>query len=226
MTKDAVDVLPQGLDPNVVTGGVDLGNVRRPLPVEKALDDVLLAYEMNGTRLPVDHGFPVRLVVPGWVGIASIKWLGQIEVSTRPLFSLEHDVVPHVRLRLPERLPAAHEPTGQERAGLARGAVLPLGMRMTLTGRAWSGSAAIRGVEISADRGATWAAAKSHGANRPGAWARWRFELEPRSPGEHEPLDARDGRGRADAALVRSSFNTFGDRRSSATRRRRLGCRV
>jgi DMSO/TMAO reductase YedYZ molybdopterin-dependent catalytic subunit len=79
--------MPQGLDPNWVTGGVDLGPVRRPLPVRKALSDVLLAYEMNGEPLPPDHGFPVRLVVPGWVGIASIKWLGQIEVADTPLFS-------------------------------------------------------------------------------------------------------------------------------------------
>ena len=77
----------RGLDATVVTGGVDYGHVRRPLPVAKALDDVLLAYEMNGEPLPPDHGFPLRLVVPGWVGIANIKWVGQIEVSDQPLFS-------------------------------------------------------------------------------------------------------------------------------------------
>jgi len=65
----------------------NLGRVRRPLPVAKALHDALLAYEMNGLPLPPDHGFPVRLVVPSWVGISSIKWLGQIEVSASPLFS-------------------------------------------------------------------------------------------------------------------------------------------
>ena len=87
LARRAIDVMPQGLDATVVSGGIDQGHVRRPLPVDKALDDVLLAYEMNGRPLPPDHGFPVRLVVPGWVGIASIKWLGQIEVSDHPLFS-------------------------------------------------------------------------------------------------------------------------------------------
>ena len=53
----------------------------------EALDDVILAYEMNGEPLPPDHGAPVRLVVPGWIGIANIKWVGRIEVSTEPLFS-------------------------------------------------------------------------------------------------------------------------------------------
>jgi DMSO/TMAO reductase YedYZ molybdopterin-dependent catalytic subunit len=60
--------------------------VRRPLPVAKALDDALVAYEMNGAPLPPDHGAPARLVVPGWIGVANIKWLGRIEVSEQPLY--------------------------------------------------------------------------------------------------------------------------------------------
>ena len=62
--------------------------MRRPLPVAKALDDALLAYEMNGKPLPLDHGYPLRLVVPGWIGVANIKWVGQIEVADAPLFSV------------------------------------------------------------------------------------------------------------------------------------------
>jgi DMSO/TMAO reductase YedYZ molybdopterin-dependent catalytic subunit len=77
----AVDVLAEGLDAPYVTGGVDYGRVRRPIPLAKALDDALLAFEMNGETLPADHGFPVRLLVPGWIGIASIKWLGRLEVA-------------------------------------------------------------------------------------------------------------------------------------------------
>ncbi|PWK85476.1 molybdopterin-dependent oxidoreductase-like protein [Lentzea atacamensis] len=66
---------------------MNFGRVRRPLPVTKALDDVLVACEMNGAELPVDHGYPARLVVPGWVGIASIRWLGSVEVSETSLHS-------------------------------------------------------------------------------------------------------------------------------------------
>ncbi len=87
LRDDAVDVMPVGLDDPYVADGIDHGRVRRPLPVGKALDDVLLAYEMNGETLPPDHGFPVRLVVPGWIGIASVKWVGRIEVSTARLWS-------------------------------------------------------------------------------------------------------------------------------------------
>ncbi|CAM5409154.1 hypothetical protein SCALM49S_08165 [Streptomyces californicus] len=124
--RHAVDVLPRGLDAEVVTDGVNLGRVRRPLPVAKALDDVLLAYEMNGVPLPPDHGFPVRLIVPSWVGIANIKWVGDIEVSGEPL--LTTGARGHCRLfgpgHPPEgsgRLPGSVEGAfGGRRAGVSR----------------------------------------------------------------------------------------------------------
>lgn len=88
LSRRAVDVMPRGLDADYVTAdGAGLGRVRRPLPLSKALDDVLLAYEMNGEPLPPDHGHPVRVLVPSWIGIASIKWVGDIEVSAEPLYS-------------------------------------------------------------------------------------------------------------------------------------------
>ncbi|RYJ04650.1 MAG: sulfite oxidase, partial [Actinomycetales bacterium] len=79
---DALQVMGVGLDDTYVDEGIDWGHVRRPLPLAKALDDTLLAWEMNGEPLPREHGHPVRLVVPGWVGIASIKWLGELRVTT------------------------------------------------------------------------------------------------------------------------------------------------
>ena len=87
LAPEAVDVMATGLDPHYVSAGVDYGAVRRPFPVAKALGDALLAWEMNGKTLLPDHGFPLRLVLPGWVGIASIKWLGSLEVARRPLTS-------------------------------------------------------------------------------------------------------------------------------------------
>jgi hypothetical protein len=72
------DVMPEALDEI---------KARRPMPLAKACaDDTLVALAMNGDVLPADHGFPARLVVSGWLGAASIKWLGRIEVSEDPLY--------------------------------------------------------------------------------------------------------------------------------------------
>ena len=74
----AVDVMPTGLDRSAV---------ERPMPVAKAMEpDTVLAYAMNGDIIPPDHGYPARVVVPGWVGINSIKWVGSITVSEEPIY--------------------------------------------------------------------------------------------------------------------------------------------
>lgn len=210
ITKSAVDVLPQGLDANVVTAGLELGKVRRPLSVAKALDDVLVAYEMNGAPLPPDHGFPVRLVVPGWVGVASIKWLGQIEVSAQPLFSPWNTLMYcMVGSDYPDDSPPLAGQAVKSALELAPGATVPANERTTLAGRSWSGTAAIRRVEVSTDKGATWEDARLFGPNRAGAWARWRHEFPPRPPGAYEVwARATDENGRTQPATV--PFNSFG----------------
>ena len=139
VTRRAVDVMPDGLDAPVG----EQGHVRRPLPIAKAFDDVLLAYEMNGEPLPPDHGAPLRVVVPGWIGIASIKWVGRIEVADHAaVLALEHHPVPADRPDLPRRPAAAHPPGGQERLRTAARRELRAGRHHLLTGRSWSGSGA------------------------------------------------------------------------------------
>jgi len=78
ITRHVVDVMPYGLDPAYIVDGIDYGRVRRPIPVSKALDDVILAYEMNGVPLPPDSGYPVRVIVPYWAGsyAAGVPLLG------------------------------------------------------------------------------------------------------------------------------------------------------
>ncbi|MFE7383810.1 sulfite oxidase [Streptomyces zhihengii] len=185
VTRGAVDVLPRGLDDEVVSAGVNLGRVRRPLPLAKALDDVLLAYEMNGEPLPPDHGHPVRLIVPGWVGISSVKWLGDIEVSDEPLYSPWNTDM--YRLFGPEHPPEGSAPltrqTLKSAFELDRDAALPARRPVLLTGRSWSGAAPVREVEISTDGGAHWRRARLHDAPRPGSWVRWSAGWVPRTPG-------------------------------------------
>jgi DMSO/TMAO reductase YedYZ molybdopterin-dependent catalytic subunit len=207
ISRRAVDVMPQGLDATVVSNGVDQGHVRRPLPVGKALDDVLLAYEMNGKPLPPDHGAPVRLVVPGWVGIASIKWLGQIEVADEPLFSPWNTT--QYRMVGPDYPPDSPPLTSQQVKSAFElpweNATLPAGRTVTLHGRSWSGDKPIRRVDVRVDAAAPptvgaarhghdglrrthghdrplepgdgWQRAHLHGPNLPQAWVRWSVDV-------------------------------------------------
>ncbi|MEU2116184.1 sulfite oxidase [Streptomyces sp. NPDC016459] len=185
IARDAVDLLPRGLDDPYVSGGVDHGRVRRPLPVAKAFDDVILAYEMNGEPLPYDHGFPVRLVVPSWVGIASIKWLGDIEVSTRPLASpWSTDWYRLFGTAHPEggSTPISSQ-TLKSGYQLPFGATLEAGRVHRLTGRAWSALAPVRTVEVSTDGGARWRPARLLDAPRRNGWVRWTAPWNPHRTG-------------------------------------------
>ncbi|MEV3856919.1 sulfite oxidase [Streptomyces sp. NPDC050095] len=184
--RDAVDILPRGLDPDYVTAdGTNLGRVRRPLPVAKALDDVILAYEMNGEPLPPDHGAPVRVVVPSWVGIASIKWVGDIEVSRTPLFSpwntdfyrLFGDAYP-----AGGSAPLSRQ-TLKSAFELPWNASLAAHQGHRLTGRSWSGAGTIARVDISMDAGATWHRAHLHDTPRRADWVRWSTRWHPTAKG-------------------------------------------
>jgi DMSO/TMAO reductase YedYZ molybdopterin-dependent catalytic subunit len=211
LSRTAVDIMPRGLDDEFITGGVNLGRVRRPLPVAKALQDVLVAYEMNGEPLPPDHGFPVRLVVPSWVGIASIKWLGDIQVSDEPLHSPWN--TQFYRLFGPGDPAEGSAPlTGQVTKSafeLPWAATLAAGRTHVLHGRSWSGNGRIRQVQISTDGGATWHRA-DHGDQRGSrAWLRWQFRWRPEHPGSYVLL----ARGTDEAGIVQpdqAPYNTLG----------------
>jgi DMSO/TMAO reductase YedYZ molybdopterin-dependent catalytic subunit len=193
--RSAVDVLAEGLDDPYATGGVDYGRVRRPIPLGTALDDALLAYEMNGETLPPDHGFPLRLLVPGWIGIASIKWLGRLEVSDAPV-ETPWNTRWYPGLTV-QPVKSAFE--------------LPWDAQVrctTLSGRSWSGHAPIRKVDVSTDGGGSWRRARLRGPNLPHAWARWELPWTP-PPGRHELLArATDRSGLTQPATV--SFNEGG----------------
>lgn len=180
LKNSAVDVMPEGLDDEFLTNG----HVRRPFPIEKALEeDTLLVYGMNGEALLPDHGFPARMLVPGWVGIACIKWVGRIEVSEDPLFSpfnttmyrlFGDDYPPEGVLLTNQNVKSAFELPFP--AQLASG-------RHVLHGRAWSGSGRIRHVEVSID-GGHWRRARLIHPNTSTAWVRFEVEWHA-TPGQH-----------------------------------------
>jgi len=209
LSRRAVDVMASGLDPNYVTGGVDLGPVRRPMPIEKALDDVLLAYEMNGEPLPSDHGHPVRLVVPHWIGIASIKWVGRIEVSDEPLFSPWN--TQFYRLFGPG-YPDEGQPFDRQVIKSAfemdLGAGVPAGRSVRLTGRSWSAGGPIKHVDVSTDGGLSWRRAQLVGGCAAGAWQRWALDWCPTAGGHELLARATDVRGNTQPDVAR--YNTLG----------------
>jgi DMSO/TMAO reductase YedYZ molybdopterin-dependent catalytic subunit len=185
----AVQVMAVGLDEPYVEGGVNHGRVRRPLPIAKALDDVLIAWDMNGEPLPRDHGFPARLIVPGWVGIASIKWLGELRVTTTAETSpwnttwyRMHGVGWSDANSTLDRMPVMSclDSVGDPRAGVT------VGQKTLLRGRAWAGEAAISRVEVSTDGGRHWHEAVVAGANDPSCWVGWSLPWTPGRAGVHD----------------------------------------
>jgi DMSO/TMAO reductase YedYZ molybdopterin-dependent catalytic subunit len=210
VTRQAVDVMPAGLDNTVTVAGADAGHVRRPFPIDKALDDVLLVYAMNGEPLPPDHGAPVRVLVPGWVGVANIKWVGDIEVSDQPLFSTWNTT--QYRLIGPD-YPADEPPITNQVVKsafqLAVDATLPAGRPLQLQGRSWSGKGAISRVEVSTDGGTSWKRARLTGQDTGDAWVQWRLPWTPTTPGTTQLLArATDSSGRTQPDTV--PFNTGG----------------
>ncbi len=158
---------------------------RRSLPVDQAVLDVaLLAWDMNGERLPEDHGAPLRLVVPGWYGMASVKWLHRIEAVTKPfegpfqMTSYVYETIDGerepVRWMRPKSLLVAPDPE----------VILEPGSPVEVWGWAWSGGSPIAAVDITVDD-EPWLPATVEPADGSGAWQRWSFPWVPRRPGRH-----------------------------------------
>ncbi|MFF5207334.1 sulfite oxidase [Streptosporangium sp. NPDC000396] len=211
LTPDAVDVMPRGLDADYVADGVDYGRVRRPIPVSKALKDVILAYEMNDAPLPPDHGYPMRLVVPSWIGLASIKWVGDIEVSTSPLASPWN--TEFYRMFGEAYPPGGSAPLSvqgiRSAFELPWEATLAVGRPHVLHGRSWSGNGRVAGVEVSFDEGATWHHTQLLGPHVVPAWTRWHITWSPQEVGPHTLLArATDETGAVQPP--RTTHNEFG----------------
>jgi DMSO/TMAO reductase YedYZ molybdopterin-dependent catalytic subunit len=198
----------------VVLEGADSGEIRdepkspgvihfaRSLPLDKARKpEVLLAHRMNGAELPASHGFPVRAVVAGWYGMASVKWLTRLVVTERP-FAGYWQTFDYSYFERRDGSPQTTPVTAMRvKSAIARPAmreVVPAGRAYRVFGAAWAGESAVAKVEFSADGGATWAAAKLLDKAVPFAWRFWEYEWQaPAKPGRLTLMSrATDEKGR------------------------------
>ena len=199
--EGAVEVLFTGLDRGV-EGGEEQAYARS-LALEEALrGEVLLAYGVNGGELPPQHGHPLRLVVPGWYGMTSVKWLARITVldaafdgyQMRQSYRLRHEEGDEGEPLSRMQIRSLMVPPGIPEF-LSRSRVVTAGA-CVLRGRAWSGEAEVTDVEVSADGGETWGEAElEDGVLGPWAWRAWSFTWRAK-PGEHVLCSrARDAAG-------------------------------
>ncbi len=189
------------------------------IPLDKALDaDVLLAYEMNGAPLPPTHGYPLRVVVPGYIGARSVKWVGRITVQATPstnyyqahAYKLFPPSVTGATVNWEEGEMLGALPVNSFIITPRPGARLPAG-ELTVQGIALPGDAArIERVELSCDGGQTWRAATLTAPPQQWAWCFWEATCS-LPPGRHElVVRAADSAGHTQPASLRDVWNFKG----------------
>ena len=174
----------------IVAEGADPSKMSRSIPLDKALDDVLLAYGQNGEALRPEQGYPLRLVVPGWEGNINVKWLGRMMVTEEPFMTREEsaiytDLMPDGKARwftfVMEAKSVITRPSGEQ--------ILDGRGWYEISGLAWSGRGRINRVEVSADGGKTWSDARLDESVRPKAATR--FSLPWKWDGREAALQSR-----------------------------------
>jgi DMSO/TMAO reductase YedYZ molybdopterin-dependent catalytic subunit len=184
LKDDAHDVSFEGFDKPLGSAGIKF---IRSIPIDKAMSSTLLAYEMNGKPLPLEHGYPLRALALGWTGASCVKWLKKITVLDKPsegffmdkvyrVFQKGEDpksgeVVTHIDLKS-----IIVEPANDQ--------TLPAGI-VPVRGAAYAGEDGIKKVEVSVDSGITWHLADMVGPKQPFAWRHWEYLWEPHASGEY-----------------------------------------
>jgi DMSO/TMAO reductase YedYZ molybdopterin-dependent catalytic subunit len=187
LADDAVEVVFTGADRGV-QGDIEHDYARSLTVAECARPEILVAYEMNGRPLEPQHGFPLRLVVPGWYGMTSVKWLTGIHAVTEPFDGYQQSEAYHYRQTDDE----SGEPVDRIRV---RALMIPPGIPdflsrhrlveagpVVLRGRAWCGTAAVTRVEVGVD--GDWADATLGDPLGQWAWRPWSFVWDA-PPGDH-----------------------------------------
>jgi DMSO/TMAO reductase YedYZ molybdopterin-dependent catalytic subunit len=197
-----------------LSGDPDRPSISRGGPIDKMMDPhTIVALKMNGEDIPIEHGFPVRMVTPGWPGSASQKWLTRVWVRDRehdgpgmtglsyrvPRYPVEAGAeVPHEDMMVMNSMIVKSVITFPE-----AGAQVAAGRAFEVRGQAWAGDNHVTRMETSIDFGATWQQAELHAAPNRYSWQRWRAQITPPQAGYYEVwARATDDQGRGQPVVV------------------------
>jgi len=210
----------------VVLEGADRGEIKeaprppgeisyaRSVPLAKARADVLLAWALNGEPLTPEHGFPLRAVVPGWFGMAAVKWLERIIVTEEP-FNGYYQSIDYTywdrRDGLPTLVPLGEMQVKAQIARPTMNDVVPAGSTYLVQGAAWSGEADLGRLTCSSHGGAVWREAKLLGEAVRNAWRFWQFSWQtPTEPGNCTLMArATDANGRTQPTQRIADYGTY-----------------
>ena len=216
VNRDAAEIVFTGLDQGVE--GEQIQFYQRSLTVDEAMrDEVLLVYEMNGEPLPPQHGYPLRLLKPGWYGMASVKWLDRIEAVAEPFQGYQ-------MARAYRYAQTADGPGEAVNVIRPRALMIPPGIPdfmtrrrlvdagpVTLAGKAWVGHGGVSRVEVSVDGGSTWREAELGESASPFAWRSWTFVWNA-TPGAHMlHVRASDANGTVQPVNQEWNFGGYGN---------------
>ena len=216
---DLAGIRPEAVEVNLI--GLDASEWERPMPLAKAMDDAtLLALSMNGAPLHPDHGFPLRALLPGWVGSASVKWLGRIEVATEKVW-VPANTTSYVLVGddwpAEDHAPADGAPINEGVVKSALALPYPAELaagRQRIRGFAYSPNGPVERVEWSVEgagsdgSGLSWQDARLIGPRLPHAWSRFEIEWDA-APGEHV-LRTRATDARGDRQPMEAVYNAKG----------------
>ncbi len=184
LKADARHVSFEGFDQPLGSAGIKF---IRSIPIEKAMSSTLLAYEMNGQPLPLEHGHPLRSLALGWTGASCVKWLKRITVLDKPFDGFFMDRVYRV-FQKGEDPKSGEVVTDIEIKSIivepADGQTLP-NQTVPIRGAAYAGEEGIKKVEVSVDGGSTWHPADMVGPEQLYAWRHWEYSWQPAAPGDY-----------------------------------------
>jgi DMSO/TMAO reductase YedYZ molybdopterin-dependent catalytic subunit len=205
LTDSAVEVILEGADKGQINSDPKSPGpiaFARSIPIDKATSEsVLLATHMNGKPLPLSHGAPLRAIVGGWYGVASVKWLSRIIVADKPYRGF-WQTLDYSYWERKDGLPTLLPIRGNEvKAAIARPSlseIVPAGVDCRVVGAAWAGESAVARVDVSTDGGKSWTEAKLLNSAKPLTWVLWEFTwTKPQAGPAKLIVRATDKNGRA-----------------------------